>query len=79
MIFDEPTVGVDIASREELWRAIRDLARNDRVVIAASAEFDELTSLCQSVVCLFDGRVQEVLETKRHHGPGADARNLVRS
>jgi ABC-type sugar transport system ATPase subunit len=61
MLFDNPTVGVDIASRAQLWRELRALAEN-RIVIVASSEADELMGVCDRVVCLHGGEVSEILE-----------------
>jgi ABC-type sugar transport system ATPase subunit len=61
LVLDEPTVGVDVRARAELWGAVRELAR-DRVVVVASSEPDELVALCDRVVCIRDGRVAAVLE-----------------
>jgi ABC-type sugar transport system ATPase subunit len=61
MLFDDPTVGVDVASRAQLWGELRKLAR-DRVVLVASGEPDELIGVCDRVVCIHDGVLTEVLE-----------------
>jgi ABC-type sugar transport system ATPase subunit len=60
LVLDEPTVGVDIASRAQLWEQVRKL-REGRVVLVASSEPEELIALCDRVVCLHDGRVSQVL------------------
>jgi ABC-type sugar transport system ATPase subunit len=60
LVLDEPTVGVDIASRAQLWDQVREL-REGRVVLVASSEPEELIALCDRVVCLHDGRVSAVL------------------
>ncbi|UTI62345.1 sugar ABC transporter ATP-binding protein [Paraconexibacter antarcticus] len=64
LVLDEPTVGVDVRARAELWGAVRELA-HDRVVVVASSEPDELVALCDRVVCIRDGRVAAVLEGDR--------------
>jgi ABC-type sugar transport system ATPase subunit len=64
LVLDEPTVGVDVRARAELWGAVRELA-HDRVVVVASSEPDELVALCDRVVCIHDGRVAAVLEGDR--------------
>jgi ABC-type sugar transport system ATPase subunit len=61
MVFDDPTVGVDIASRAELWRELQSLAAG-RVILVASGEAEELIGVCDRVVCIHNGEVSEVLE-----------------
>lgn len=61
MIFDDPTVGVDVASRAQLWEELRALAES-RVVLVASGEPEELMGVCDRVVCIHDGRMSDVLE-----------------
>jgi ABC-type sugar transport system ATPase subunit len=61
MLFDDPTVGVDVASRAELWRELRTLAKS-RVVLVASGEAEELMGVCDRVICIHDGVVSGVLE-----------------
>ncbi|MCW3039792.1 MAG: sugar transporter ATP-binding protein, partial [Solirubrobacterales bacterium] len=60
LVLDEPTVGVDVRARAELWGAVRELA-HERIVVVASSEPDELVALCDQVVCIADGRVSAVL------------------
>jgi ABC-type sugar transport system ATPase subunit len=61
IVLDEPTVGVDIRARAELWTAMRDLAK-DRAVIVASSDPEELAALADRVVCIRHGQVAAVLE-----------------
>lgn len=61
MVFDDPTVGVDVASRSQLWSELRTLAQH-RVVLVASGEPEELIGVCDRVVCIRDGSVSRVLE-----------------
>jgi ABC-type sugar transport system ATPase subunit len=64
LVLDEPTVGVDVRARAELWDAVRLLAK-DRVVVVCSSEPEELIALCDRVVCVRHGRVTTVLEGDR--------------
>lgn len=61
LILNDPTVGVDIGARATLWKTLKDLAVG-RTIIVASSEAEELTALCDTVVCLRNGRVVAVLE-----------------
>lgn len=57
LIFDEPTKGVDIKAKQDLFRLIDGLARDGKGIIYASGEFSELVSLCDRICVLWDGRV----------------------
>jgi ABC-type sugar transport system ATPase subunit len=60
-IFDEPTKGVDIDGKEEIYRLIEAVAKAGSGVIFISSEFTELVRLCDRVVVLREGRVAGIL------------------
>ncbi|VYT77382.1 ATP-binding cassette domain-containing protein [Metakosakonia massiliensis] len=57
MIFDEPTKGVDVKAKTDLFRLIDGLAREGKGIIYASGEFAELVGLCDRICVLWDGRI----------------------
>ncbi|AMJ71656.1 ABC transporter [Enterobacter cloacae] len=57
LIFDEPTKGVDVKAKTDLFQLIDDLAREGKGVIYASGEFAELVGLCDRICVLWDGRI----------------------
>ncbi|MFJ5157585.1 sugar ABC transporter ATP-binding protein [Pantoea sp. NPDC088449] len=57
LIFDEPTKGVDIKAKTELFSLIDGLAREGKGIIYASGEFAELVGLCDRICVLWDGRI----------------------
>ena len=57
LIFDEPTKGVDIKAKTDLFNLIDGLAREGKGVIYASGEFAELVGLCDRICVLWDGRI----------------------
>ncbi|TXK19249.1 sugar ABC transporter ATP-binding protein [Homoserinibacter sp. GY 40078] len=54
LILDEPTKGVDVGARAEIYRAIRQFASEGMAVLVISSEFDELT-ICDRVVVMVEG------------------------
>lgn len=77
LIFDEPTKGVDIKARSELFVLIDQLARQGKGVIYASGEFSELVGLCDRICVLWDGKIvaeldghQATEETLLHYSTG---------
>lgn len=61
LILAEPTHGVDIRSRYEIYDLIKRLAAQEVAVIVVSSEFEELETLCDRVLLLRAGRVIDEL------------------
>ncbi len=62
LIFDEPTKGVDIKAKTDLFILIDQLARQGKGVIYASGEFAELVGLCDRICVLWDGKIVAELD-----------------
>jgi len=56
VVFDEPTIGVDVASRAEIHMLIRELADNGRGVIVISSYLPEILELADRIVVMHEGR-----------------------
>ncbi len=56
LLLDEPTQGVDIGARHEIWGLVRDSLETTTVVVVSS-DFDELATACDRVIVLRDGKV----------------------
>ncbi len=56
-IFDEPTAGVDVGSKVEIYRQINDLVAGGAAVLLISSDFDELLELCDRVLVVVDGKI----------------------
>lgn len=61
IIFDEPTKGVDIGAREEMYRIILDLAKEGKGIIMVSSDMPELLSMSDTICVLFEGRLTRTL------------------
>jgi len=57
LIVDEPTVGVDIGAKEEMYQTIERLAQAGVAVIVVSSDLPELTRLADRIIVLRKGRV----------------------
>ena len=57
VIIDEPTRGVDIGNKEQIYRFIAGLAEQGRSVIVISSEMQELIGLCHRVIVMRNGRI----------------------
>jgi len=57
LIFDEPTAGIDVGARLEIFGLIRELVAAGTGVIVVSSDLDELLTLCTRIVVLCEGRI----------------------
>ncbi|MBT8201317.1 MAG: ATP-binding cassette domain-containing protein [Acidimicrobiia bacterium] len=60
LIADEPTQGVDVGARAEIYRILREVANNGIPVIVASSDAHELEGLCDRVIVMSRG--QKIVE-----------------
>ena len=56
-LFDEPTAGVDVGAKAEIYQLIEDLAANGACVIVSSSDPVELQGVCDRIVVLMRGQV----------------------
>ena len=57
MLLDDPTRGVDVQTRRDLYHRIRQLAGTGTVVLINSTDVTELVGLCDTVYVMYEGRV----------------------
>lgn len=55
--FDEPTVGIDVRGKSEIYDLIRELAAQGKAVVVASSEIDEAIDISDNMVILYNGRI----------------------
>ncbi|MDO5547169.1 MAG: sugar ABC transporter ATP-binding protein [Eubacteriales bacterium] len=56
LIFDEPTRGIDVGAKEEIYRIMFDLAREGKAIIMISSDIDEIIRAADRIVVLKDGK-----------------------
>ena len=54
IIFDEPTKGIDIGAKEDVYKLILDLARNGKFIIMISSDIPELMAMSDRVLIMKD-------------------------
>ena len=64
MLFYDPTRGVDIGTKAEIYRLMRDFANSGGAVLFYSTDITELVNLCDAAIVLYRGRLAETLATK---------------
>lgn len=71
LLLDEPTVGVDVGARDEIYGIIRRFAQNGCAVVVVSSDLVELQMLCDNIAVVHDGRIttqvhQSLAEGEEH-------------
>ena len=72
LLLDEPTRGVDVGAKAEIYRVIRSLAGAGMAVVMVSSELAELVALCDRIVVMADGRAVATLD-----GPTATEADIL--
>lgn len=57
LLLDEPTRGVDVGAKREIYRVMSDFARSGGTIIMVSSETDEVLGMADRAVVMRDGRV----------------------
>jgi ribose transport system ATP-binding protein len=65
VVLDEPTRGVDVGAKSDIYLLVQKLAREGLAVIVVSSELMELIGLCHRVAVMRTGRLQTTLETEQ--------------
>jgi ribose transport system ATP-binding protein len=74
ILLNDPTRGIDVGTKQELYKLLRRLAESGVAIIFYSTDYDELINCCNRVLVLYDGAVVSELE-----GEGITDRALVAS
>jgi ribose transport system ATP-binding protein len=62
LFFDEPSRGIDVGAKAEMFGLIGDLAKEGRGIVLISSYLPELLNMCDRILVMRDGRVAGVLE-----------------
>ena len=57
LIFDEPTRGIDVGAKSEVYRLLNDLAKQGKSIIMISSELPEILRMSHRVVVMCEGRI----------------------
>lgn len=65
LIFDEPTRGIDVGAKQEIYKLIRQLASEGKCIIMISSEMEELLGVSDRIIVLYEGKLSG--ELHREH------------
>ena len=57
VFLDEPTRGIDVGAKFEIYQLIQELAKEGKAVLMISSEMPELLGMCDRIVVLKEGRL----------------------
>jgi inositol transport system ATP-binding protein len=64
LLLDEPTRGIDVGAKFEIYKLITELAREGKAVLMISSEMEELIGVCDRIVVMAKGRIAGALERR---------------
>ena len=62
LIFDEPTRGIDVGAKEEIYRLLNELAAAGKSIVMISSELPEVLRMSHRIVVMAEGRVAGILD-----------------
>ena len=64
LILDEPTRGVDVGVKSEMYEIINELAKEGTAIILISSELPEILSLSHRIIVMSEGKITKILDNK---------------
>ena len=64
IIFDEPTRGIDVGAKSEIYALVNSLVENGKAVMMISSEMEEVMGMSDRIVVLCDGKMSGTLDRK---------------
>jgi ribose transport system ATP-binding protein len=64
LIFDEPTRGIDVGAKSEIYKLLNDLAAQGKSIIMISSELPEILRMSHRIVVMCEGRITGVLSAE---------------
>lgn len=61
LILDEPTRGIDVASKIDLYNILNEMLRRDVSIVLISSDIDEIVGMCDRIMVLYGGEIAAVI------------------
>ena len=62
MIFDEPTRGIDVGAKAEIYRLMRELAAGGAVILMISSDMEEILNISDRIAVMHEGEITGMLD-----------------
>lgn len=72
LIFDNPTQGIDVGAKQEIYQEIMALSKSGKAVIILSSEAPEVLRICHTIHVMFQGEI-----TARFKGEGTSEEEIM--
>jgi ribose transport system ATP-binding protein len=66
LIFDEPTRGIDVGAKFEVYQCLVNLAEKGKAIIMVSSDLKELVALCDRIAVMSAGRLVAVFKREEY-------------
>lgn len=63
-LLEEPTRGIDVGAKTEVYEAIGDCVKNQKGVVVVSSEEEEVLGICDRVIVMKNGCIAAILNAK---------------
>ena len=73
LMLDEPTRGIDVGAKSEIYGIIRQLSREGKSILIFSSELPEIMNICDSINLLYDGRLKATM----CNGDNVDSEKII--
>lgn len=64
LIFDEPTRGIDVGAKLEIYELINQLAKQGKSIIVISSELPEVLGICDRILVMRNGKITGELQAE---------------
>jgi ribose transport system ATP-binding protein len=72
ILLNDPTRGIDVGTKQEIYRLLRELAAQGAAILLYSTDYEELIGCCDRVAVMYDGKIVRELE-----GNAINEKNIV--
>ena len=73
LMLDEPTRGIDVGAKSEIYSIIRQLSKEGKSIMIFSSELPEIMNICDSIYLLFDGSLKATMR----NGNDIDSEKII--
>jgi len=73
LMLDEPTRGIDVGAKSEIYSLIRQLSKEGKSIMIFSSELPEIVNLCDTIHLLYDGNMRDTIR----NGSDIDSERII--